>query len=482
MAKDKKRIVTVEVTEFSSRGNGRGTFDLPDGKKAEVEVPFTIPGDQAQALLLRKRGGLYKSLLEEITRPSPERIPPRCIHFGVCGGCRWQQISYEKQLHLKQIQVEHLFAPFLTHRVLMNSILPCLPPWNYRNKMEFTFSTSVQKEHYLGLIIDSSRGKVFNLTECHLVNGWFAECVKAVRSWWRETGLDAYYPPRNVGSLRTLTLREGQYTGDRLLMLTVSGNSDYALKKQQIESFCAFVRDAIEPSESDKHLSIFIRIQQAVKGVATNFFEMHLYGPDVLHEVLHVVPKPGQNPLALTFAISPTAFFQPNTRQAEQLYSLALQLAEIDSEEVIYDLYCGTGTLGICAASVAKKVIGIELVPEAVLDAKANAEANDCHNIEFFGGDVATVLEEMQQTGQPKPTLIFVDPPRVGLDPKAIQHILRLAPRKILYISCNPATQANNLPPFLEAGYKLKVLQPVDQFPQTLHVENILVLEKEFNS
>ena len=462
-----KRIVSVTIDSLSQSGNGIGSFLLPDGQERRVEVPFTLPGEKANALLLSKRGGIYHSLLEEVIVPAPERIPPRCIHFSVCGGCRWQNISYQDQLRLKENSIGVLFQTFGK----IEPIIPCDPPWEYRNKMEFSFSMNAHKERFLGLIIAGSRGKVFNLTECHLVKSWFADCVKAVRSWWREEALEAYHPFKNTGSLRTLTLREGKRTGDRMVYLTVSGNPDYALKKHQIDSFIAFVKEAVLPL-GEGELSIFLRIQQIAKGSPTQFFEMHLDGPDHIRERLRIGKK------ELEFTISPTAFFQPNTRQAETIYQKALELAQIPSGGVVYDLYCGTGTLTLCAALVAEEVVGIELVPEAVLDAEANAKRNNCGNVQFFGGDVGVVLERLAGEGKRKPDVVFVDPPRAGLDSKAIAQVLQLLPERIVYISCNPKTQAQNIPSFLEKGYRVEAVQPVDQFPQTLHCENIVVLKR----
>lgn len=475
----KNRIIELQIVEMSVKGNGIGYYAHPDGTAAPVEVPFAIPGDTVQALLLRKRGGLYHSLLKEILVASPQRQTPRCIHFSACGGCRWQQIAYDQQLQRKEAFVKHCFAPLLSHRIEVRPIVPCLPPWQYRNKMEFSFSANAAKDRFLGLVLDSSRGKVFNLTECHLVNTWFAEGVKAVRQWWQESALEAYHPMRNTGSLRTLTLREGQRTGDRMAILTVSGNPDYALNKKHLESFVAYLRDAIEPLTDVSHLSIFLRIQQIAKGTATNFYEMHLHGPDHIRETLHVTCAPNEPPVNLTFKISPTAFFQPNTRQAEKLYSLAIQLAGLPEQGVVYDLYCGTGTLGICAAQKAKHVIGIELSPESSLDARTNAAANAAGNVEILCGSVPDILDQMRREGgKPLPDLVMVDPPRAGLDPKAIRQLVDLKPATLLYISCNPVTQAENVAALVEAGYRVKVIQPVDQFPQTTHVENIVVLER----
>lgn len=478
MGKCKKdRIVELDIVEMSKRGNGIGFFQNPAGNTQGVEVPFTIPGDKVRSKLLRKRRGIYASLLEEILVPSPDRITPKCIHFGVCGGCRWQQVSYEKQLQQKEAFVRHCFAPFLTHHVEVRPIVPCHPPWQYRNKMEFSFTSNAAKDHFLGLVMDSSRGKVFNLKECHLVNPWFSEAVQAVREWWQETGLDAYHPFKNTGSLRTLTVREGIRTGDRMVILTVSGNPDYALKHHHLDSFVAFLRAAIEPMDPNAYLSIFLRIQQVAKGMPTNFYEMHLHGPDHIREILYIKLDPQEQALSLLFKVSPTAFFQPNTRQAEQLYSLALSLVGIPQGSIVYDLYCGTGTLGICAAKRALQVVGIELSPESTLDARANATSNGFDNISFITGAVPDVLKQIrEEKSYPMPNIIVIDPPRAGLEPEAIKHLLELKPEKILYVSCNPATQAENLAVLIPGGYRLQTLQPVDQFPQTPHVENIVVL------
>jgi 23S rRNA (uracil1939-C5)-methyltransferase len=475
----KKRLIDIDIVEFSKKGNGLGIFKNQEGNLQNVEVPFTIPGDKVRCLLLTKRRGIYASLLEEVITPSPERILPKCIHFGVCGGCRWQQIPYEKQLQQKESLIRHYFAPFLTHLVDVKPIVPCAPPWIYRNKMEFSFTSNAAKSHFLGLYMDSSRGKVFNLNECHLVNPWFSEGVKAVRQWWLESGLDAYHPTRNTGSLRNLTLREGRRSGDRLVMLTVSGNPDFALKKHHLETFVAFIRASLEPLNSQVNLSIFVRIQQIAKGMQTNFYEIHLHGPEHIREILNIQIDPQEPEIQLDFKISPTAFFQPNTIQAEKLYSLALAYAEISKESVVYDLYCGTGTLGICAAKKAKRVIGIEIAPESTLDAQANAAANGINNIEFLTGPVSDVLKQIwEEQKYPLPDLVVIDPPRAGLDPETIKHILQLKPMKILYISCNPMTQAENLKELIPAGYQLKTLQPVDQFPQTPHVETIILLKR----
>lgn len=470
-----RKYTTVHIQSLSKSGNGMGTFLKGDGASASAEVPFTLPGEQAKALLLRKRSGIYSALLEEIETPSAGRIGPKCIHFGTCGGCRWQHMPYENQLAQKETSIRHAFARLLTHKVIFKPIVPCDPPWQYRNKMEFTFSSDAAGNRYLGLIMDSTRGKVVNLNECHLVNPWFVDALKVVRRWWDETGLMAYRPSHDSGSLRTLTLREGMRTGDRMAILTVSGNPEFALKRPQLDGFTAALRRSAEPKGSQ--LSLFLRIHQIAKGSPTNFYEMQLYGPDFINEELHVACDAALSPEPLKFKISPGAFFQPNTLQAERLYSLALQLADIPRGSVVYDLYCGTGTLGIAASKLASQVIGIELSLESSLDAKANAQMNGCSNVAILPGSVPEVLQKIrQEKSHPLPDVVIVDPPRAGLGPDALRHLTELLPPKILYVSCNPLTQSADIQVLSEAGYRLVLIQPVDQFPHTPHVENIAIL------
>lgn len=454
--------VEVLIDSFSKEGKGVGSFLRHDNVSCPIEVPFAIPGDQVKAQLLPRRSGVYHSRLLEILKPSPDRITPRCLHFGVCGGCRFQQMTYEKQLTLKEAYIKRCFPniPF--------TIFPAHEIWHHRNKMEFTFSSDSAKNHYLGLIMEGSRGKVINLTECHLTNPWFIETLTAVRNWWKGTTLEAYHPYRDTGSLRTLTLREGKRTGDRMVFITVSGHPEYAIHKQQLEQFVAAVR---EVAEKGCKLSIFVRIQQTIKGKPTQFFDMLLYGPDHITETLQI------GEAALTFTISPSAFFQPNTFMAEKLYEKVIELMGSIRDKVIYDLYCGTGTLGICMAKKAKEVVGIELSADSAYDARNNAALNGLNNITIYTGAVEDklkgILEEKQH---PSPDIVVVDPPRMGLDPRAIEQLKSLKPPKILYVSCNPTSQAKNIAELVAVGYQLTALQPVDQFPHTLHIENIALL------
>lgn len=448
----KERTCEASIEKIAKDGKGRGTFLDLAGNRQAIEVPFCMPQDKVEVSYHKKRKGIYTGRLLSVLEPAIDRQPPRCIHFGSCGGCSFQEIPYEKQLEWKQQLVVNYFSDLGTPL----PILGCLDPWNYRNKMEFSFSQDKAGTRYLGLFLAGSRGRVFNLTECHLVSSWFANDLEKVRTWWASSQLKAYHPPADSGTLRTITFREGITSGDRMIILTVSGNPDYALHQPELKAFQAL----FDPMK----YSLYLRIHQAVKGQPTQFYEMHLQGPEALRETLHQVK----------FHVSPAAFFQPNTLQAERLYREAIKLAELTKEDVVYDLYCGTGTLGLLSSMHVKTVLGIEISPESSLDARENARLNGIENVKVITGPVGDILKKKED--YPAPTMLFIDPPRSGLDPQALLEVIALESKKIVYISCNPETQARDVLLLKEAGYAVLTIQPVDQFPHTPHIENIVVM------
>jgi 23S rRNA (uracil1939-C5)-methyltransferase len=372
-----------------------------------------------------------------------------CKHFPECGGCTLQHLPYLQQLDEKRVALEKTFNRPVP------PLISCKDPWEYRNKMEFSFSQNKAQDRFFGLILKKTRGHVFNLEECRIAPPWFAKTLQNVKQWWDSTTLTAYNPRNGLGCLRTLTLRQGMRTGQRLAMLTVSGDPNFAPKRRDIDSFVKVIGEG----------SIFLRIQQCKKGFPTQFFEMHLQGPDHIQEELHLFGR------TFTYKISPTSFFQPNTFQAEAIYTQALSLLNPASTDLVYDLYCGTATLGMAIALSVQKVVAIELNPHAVFDAKTNCEMNQIPNLEIICGDVGKVLSTL-----PTPDIAILDPPRSGLDATATSQLLRLKPHKILYISCNPQTQFQNIQAL--SSYRILHMQPVDQFPHTNHIENIIVLEK----
>lgn len=474
--KEKKlRLVELPILELSQNGFGLGQVSLENGPNGPVEVPFSMPGDFVEISLFKRKEGVYQSRLLNILKPSESRIEPQCIHFGECGGCRWQHLKYPDQLKQKEARLSELFLPYMCSGTVTYPIIACSTPWNYRNKVELTFSSDKSGQRYLGFIKQGSRGRVLELLECHLVESWMVEVVKGVRNWWLQSTLDAYHCMSNQGALRQLTLRGGLKTGDKMVVLTVSGNPDFALKQEQLNQFVLAVNESLKELQGE--ISIFMRIQQVVKGKPTQFYELHLSGPDHICEEMEI-GSAEQSKRHYRFQISPTAFFQPNTIQAEKLYTRVIELLKLKDDSVVYDLYCGTGTLGICFAGTAKQVIGIEIVPESVIDARENIKRNGLKNVRIYQGDVGRVLKELIEDKQPKPDAIVIDPPRSGLDKKAIETILATEVPKIAYISCNPKTQARDLESFISRGYVLESIQAVDQFPHTIHIENIVILKK----
>lgn len=441
----------AQIQDFSKKGYG-----VAGG----VEIAHTVPGDQILYELTRKKRLPQKGRLLEILTPSKDRVEPRCAHAGTCGGCCWQQMAYEAQLAAKESRVKKAFNQ------KPDPIIPCETPFGYRNKMEFTFSENRAGQKYLGLMIAQAEPYVFNLTECHLTSPWFANCLSSVRAWWESSEVLAYFPPADRGSLRYLTLREAKRTGQKMAILNVSGNPEFALTKEQLDGYVDAVKEGVQGE-----ISIFLRIHQAKKGKPTQFYEMHLAGEDHIIEELHL--ERGK----FSFKISPISFFQPNTLSAEKLYDMALSM--LPEASTVYDLYCGTGTLGMAASKKAKQVIGIELSPESVIDAEENLIRNRIENMKVYQGDVGKVITKLMADADFKrPDAVIVDPPRAGLDPLALHHLKTLLPKTIIYISCNPLTQAENVIELAKAGYQLKRLQPFDQFPQTYHIENIALLER----
>jgi len=455
--KPPKPLETAEVSvqKFSPKGYGVAHIG-----STEVEIAHTLPGDCLLIEMRKKIRGTRKGRLLEVLEPAPSRVEPACAHARVCGGCCWQQMRYEDQLQEKEKRVRDAFD------FPVQPILAAPKTFRYRNKMEFSFSENRGGMRYLGLMIAQAEPYVYNTEECHLCNTWFSEVLNATRRWWEASGLKAYNPPRDEGTLRYITLRESVRRNQKMVILNISGNPDSAPTRSQLDAFVQAIQAVTGPEGS-----IFLRIHQTKKGKPTQFFEMHLAGPDHIVEELNLQGGP------LHFKISPVSFFQPNTLQAEKLYDTALRLIADLKPERVFDLYCGTGTLGMAASRMAKEVIGIELSPEAVLDAQENAKNNNIHNCTFMQGDVGKVLTQLLATPNfQRPDVVIVDPPRAGLDPLAIHHLLTLKPRAILYVSCNPLTQAENIKELTKAGYQIKTLQPVDQFPHTYHIENIALL------
>lgn len=458
-------IEELYISDLAPEGQGLAMWARPDGLVRPCLVPNSLPGETVEATVIRTKKNKRANHAAQgatVKVASPFRVLPRCAHFGSCGGCVWQHMDYQEQLRTKEARLRALFgneAPILP-------IMGCSDPWQYRNKMEFSFSQDSKGNKYLGLILQGSKGRVFCLEECHLMNPWVAQTVKAISDWWLASGLLAYYLPKNLGSLRNLTVREAHSSGDRVIILTVSGNPDFALKRPELDSFVAACMSVAAPHEGAT-VSIILRIQQTIKGSQTQFFEMVLSGPAYFRERVKGLTQDFE------FHLSPGSFFQPNYLLANTLYQKVLEMAELTSEKVLFDLYAGIGIFGMLASTLVKEAIAIELSADSAYDARVNGERLKLANFRIIQGDVAKVLAE---EGLPKADVAIVDPPRGGLTKAAIGNILKLSPKLLVYVSCNPTTQALDVKELMQAGMKLKSLQPIDQFPHTIHMENIAVL------
>ena len=450
--------VEISIDAYCPRG-----FGLARHNKGYVEVAHAIPGDRVKVEIRRRSRRVQKGRLIEILEPSKDRVCPRCAHATICGGCSWQSMSYSAQISHKQKSIESAFKDLLHSSVEVRSIIACETPWEYRNKMEFSFSENRAQTKFLGLMIAHAEPYVFDLHECHIAPRWMSECLARVRNWWATSQIPAYYPPEDRGALRYLTLRETTRTKQKMVILNISGNSLFSMTPHQLEAFVQSVNlDA----------SIYVRIHQLCKGTPTQFVEHHLAGPTSMVERMQLSHG------VFEFKISPSSFFQPNTLQAEKLYNLVSSLLD-DKDSLVFDLYCGTGTLGLSAARRAKKVIGIDLNAESIADAEENARRNGIENAQFFSGDVGKVWTRLlSEPTYQKPDVVIVDPPRAGLDERAIHQVGVFRPKKIIYVSCNPLTQANDIRQLTAFGYQLRVMQAVDQFPHTAHIENVAWLSQ----
>lgn len=435
---------------------------------AVVFVPFAVPGDVVDIRITRKHHNYYEGFIDRIVEPSKDRIEPFCKHFGVCGGCKWQPLPYHLQLEAKRQQVEdqlvrigHLSVP---------EIRPTIPSDKtiyYRNKLEFTYSSKrwflkdenpdelpPEERIGLGFHVGKFFDKVLDIKECYLQK----DPSNAIRLFCKEYavkhGLQFFDIRENVGFIRNMFVRTTD-TGD-LMVIMCFFYEDREVREAML--------DAIS-QEFPQITSLYYVINSKLND-SIGDQECILYkGEPTIRETME----------GLTFRIGAKSFYQTNSGQALKLYSVARDFAELSGNEVVYDLYTGTGTIAQFVSRKASKVIGIEYVPEAIEDAKVNAAANGITNCEFFAGDMKDVLVDSFIRKHGRPDVIILDPPRAGIHPDVAKVILDASPSRIVYVSCNPASQARDLA-ILCAKYEITAVQPVDMFPHTQHVENVCAL------
>jgi 23S rRNA (uracil1939-C5)-methyltransferase len=452
--------ISVKIEKLAFGGAGIGYYKIDDNKVV-VFVENAVPGDEVTASLTKIKPNYLEAQLEEITSKSPLRIDPRCPHFETCGGCSLQNLSYEKQLYYKELQVkeslEHI-GGFDDPPV--ESIIECGDSWFYRNKMEFSFDTDKNGNVAVGLHPKHRRYDVFELKECYLENDDIGNLVSGFQKFARDHSLKSYNFKENKGLLRSLIVREGKRTGKRLVNLLTSGEQ-FKLEQELVDFFT-------DNSDFKPATSIYLTEQIVERGKRTEYKEKLLYGEKSLMETMKL-----EDGSILNFEILPMAFFQPNTLQAEILYKTVLELGGITKNDTVFDLFCGTGTIGLFCAHKAKEVFGVDINKDAIENARDNAKTNGIQNVEFVVGDALKVVSERSS----KPDIVIVDPPRAGLGEKLCEHLLEIGAPRIVYVSCNPTTLARDLKILCKNVYDLKTVQPVDMFPHTYHIENVCKLQ-----
>ncbi|MBU5427003.1 23S rRNA (uracil(1939)-C(5))-methyltransferase RlmD [Tissierella pigra] len=445
----KKELIEFEIKEVGFPNKGRGEFEGHN-----IKFKGGIEGQKVEARVSRKRKGYIEAKIVNIVEKSPIETEEGCPHFGICGGCTYQSLSYENELELKEKQIKALFEQ---EELDINFLgIEKSPEVNgYRNKMEYTFGDEEKDGPLaLGLHRKGRFYEVVNVENCNIVDKDFTNILTTVLNYFGELNTSYYNKRLHSGFLRHLVVRKALSTGEILVNLVTSSQEE--LNKED------FINKLNEISTIGKITGIIHTINDGLSDVVKADKLEVLYGRDYIIEEI----------LGLRFQISPFSFFQTNTFGAERLYSMVREFAGDIDDKVVFDLYSGTGTIAQIMAPVAKKVIGIEIVEEAVEKARENAKLNNLDNVEFIAGDVLKAVDELKE----KPDLIVIDPPRDGIHPKAINKIIDFNPEVFVYVSCNPVTLVRDLKVFIERGYKVEKAKCMDQFPRTPHVESIILM------
>ena len=421
-----------------------------------VFVRRGLPGDVVRAEITKVKRGFAEARTLDVIEPGPDRVEPRCEHFGSCGGCRFQDLAYESQAAAKQDQVRDALERLggIADPPL-EPILPAIEEFGYRNKLEYSF-THTAAGPALGFHRAGRWDEVLPINICHLTSTLGNEVRRAVEAWSRAQELPAFDQRTHEGYLRHLVVREGRNTGQVLVVL-VTAPGDLAGSDDLVAALTRF------PEVRSAHWAVNDRPAEV-----TNLPTMLLFGEDAIEEEF----------LGLRFRVRPNSFLQTNTRMGERLYELVREYAALGGSETVYDLYSGTGTIGLLLARDALTVWGIEQSEESVACALENAQLNGIANAAFFAGDVAAAIEELVPRSGP-PDVVVVDPPRAGLSGRALRRIAELTPQRLVYVSCNPTTLAGNAAELTKTlGYRLVKLRPVDMFPHTPHVESVALFER----
>jgi len=456
----------VLITNIAAEGKALAKID-----DIVFFIKGAVPGDIVDIKVVKKKKNFREAVVVAFKEYSKDRAVPQCEHFGICGGCVWQTLPYDKQLKYKQQQVEDAFNHIA--KVEIPELSPILASDNqyfYRNKLEYTFANQRwltdqemnipddEKElQGLGFHIPGRFDKVLDIRKCHLQ----ADPSNAIRLETKrfciEQGFSFYDARAQVGFLRNIIIRTS--SNGEIMLIVVFGADDKDKRELLLSHLC---------ERFPEITSMMYFINTKCNDNCGDLEARHFRGKD------HIIEEMGD----LKFKVQAKSFYQTNSHQAFRLYSVARDFAKLTGSEVVYDLYTGTGTIANFVARQASKVVGIEYVEEAIQDAKVNSQLNDIKNTTFYAGDMKDVLSDQFIADNGKPDVMIIDPPRAGMHPDVVATILRAAPERIVYVSCNPATQARDVQ-LLDAAYKVLAIQPVDMFPQTHHVENVILMERK---
>ena len=474
--KRREQPIIENVTITGVAAEGKSLVRIND---LVVFVPFVVPGDVVDLKILKKKHSYAEAVAVKFHKLSDVRAVPFCRHFGICGGCKWQNLPYQEQLRYKQQQVvDNLTRIAKVELPEISPILGSEETMRYRNKLEYSFSNmrwltqeelteldnpennAQRKQPGLGFHIPGAFDKVLHINECWLQDEISDRIRNAAYDYAVEHGIPFINLRSQEGILRDMMVRVVT-TGQIMVLLQAKVTTP--AENEQFMGLMQYISDSFPEITS---------LLYVINNKCNDTFgdlDVHVFrGEEFIYETME----------NLRFKIGPKSFFQTNSRQAYRLYSVVRKLAALKPDEVVYDLYTGTGTIAQFISAGAKKVVGIEYVPEAIEDAKVNAALNNIDNTEFFAGDMKDVLNESFIAEHGTPDVIITDPPRAGMHPDVVDVILKAAPKRIVYVSCNPATQARDLA-LLDQGYRVTAVQPVDMFPHTQHVEVVTALEKK---
>lgn len=454
--------VTFRVESAAFEGKGIGKID-----DIVVFVDNTAPGDLVKARIIKKKKRFLQAKLIEVLEAGPVRIKPKCRHARICGGCTWQHLPYDYQLEIKRQQVEdhmHRIGD-LTH-LTPETVIGSENPFYYRNKMEYSFGDRrwltekeiqsgveiLDKDMAAGLHVPGRFDRILNLEECHLQDPISYQIMDFVRSFALERDISPYNPVRREGFLRNVMVRNSYYLDDLMVNIVTSADDEAIMKE-----LTSALREAFPAITT-----VVNNVNDTPSPTAVGRYEKNYFGPG------YITDKIGD----YSFKIHPNAFFQTNTKQAEALYKVAIDFAEIKENELVFDLYCGVGTLTLFASDRARKVVGIEINEVALENARHNAEENNVTNCKFRTGDMKDAFSDALIDEYGVPDVIITDPPRSGMHPDVVQRLCELGAKKLVYVSCNSSTMARDLKELNEV-YEITDIQPVDMFPQTYHIETV---------